>query len=64
MRSKMLRMSDLPDDLISAWLREEDHVNEVGKPTLRTLVTHLKNIGQSGLARDILTSNGSCVFGT
>ena len=61
--SKILRMSEpeLAEDLVAAWLRREDTVLEVGKPTLRILATHLKTIGQNGLAHDIISTDGSCI---
>lgn len=62
--SKLLHISDLElaKGVVAAWLRREDDVLEVGKPTLRILATSLKAIGQSGLARDIFSTSGSCVL--
>ena len=62
--SKLLRMpeSELAAGVVAAWLRKEDEVLTAGKPTLRILATHLKSIGQSGLAHDIFSTNGSCMF--
>ena len=56
---KLVKMpnEELTEKLVAAWLREEDNVLFVGKPTLRTLATALKVIGQTGLANDILTGN-------
>ena len=58
-QSKLVKMPDeeLTEKLVAAWLREEDNVLSVGKPTLRTLATALKDVGQTGLANDILTGN-------
>ena len=62
--SKLLHISDLElaKGVVAAWLRREDDVLEVGKPTLRILATSLKAIGQSGLARDIFSTSGNCVL--
>ena len=62
--SKIQRMSesDLAAGVVASWLRKEDEVLTIGKPTLRILATHLKSIGQSGLAHDLVSTNGSCIF--
>lgn len=53
--SKLLRMKNLPDELVAAWLQQEDNVTSLGKPiTLRTLAEALKRIGQTGIALNIL----------
>jgi hypothetical protein len=63
-RPKLIKMPDqeLAESMTSSWLRMEDEVLTVGKPTLRILATHLKALGQGGLAHDILSSNGKCVL--
>ena len=53
---------ELAEGVMAAWLRREDEVLMVGKPTLRILATHLKAIGQGGLAHAILSTNGSCIL--
>ena len=53
---------ELAGEVIAAWLRMEDEVLSVGKPTLRILATHLKAIGQGGLAHAILSTNGNCIL--
>ena len=62
-RPKVDRMleQELAENVVSAWLRMEDQVLTVGKPTLRNLATHLKAIGQGGLAHAILSTNGKCI---
>ena len=53
--SKLLRMKNLQDELVAAWLRREDNVTSLGKPvTLRTLAEALQKIGQTGVALKIL----------
>ena len=63
-RSKMVRIPDeeLAESLVASWLRKEDEVLSVGKPSLRCLATHLKAIGQNGKAHDILSSDGRCIL--
>ena len=63
-RSKILQKPDdeLCESLVSSWLRMEDEVLTVGKPTLRVLAFHLKDVGQSGLAHDIVSTNGKCIL--
>ena len=65
-RSNFLRKSDekLGESIVSSWLRMEDEVLSVGKPTLRVLANHLKYIGQRGLAHDIVSTNGNCILAT
>ena len=50
------KMQTLPDDMVRAWLRKEDSVQEkCGDPlTWNALVKALKKIGQTGIAGDIL----------
>ena len=50
------KMRDLPDDMVKAWLRKENDVQEkCGDPlTWNVLVKKLKKIGQTGIARAIL----------
>ena len=49
-------MRDLPGDMVKAWLRKENDVQEkCGDPlTWNVLVKKLKKIGQTGIARAIL----------
>ena len=50
------KMQNLPGDMVRAWLRKEDNVKEKsGDPlTWSILVAALRNIGQNGVADDIL----------
>ena len=50
------KMQDLPGDMVKAWLRKENDVQEkCGDPlTWNVLVEKLKKIGQTGIARAIL----------
>ena len=63
-RPKIIQMNEpeLAEHVVAAWLRKEDEVLRVGKPTLRLLAAHLKSIGQNGLAHNIIHTNGSCVL--
>ena len=63
-RSKFLRKPDeeLCESIVSSWLRVEDEVLTVGKPTLRVLAFHLKDIGQNGLSHAIISTNGKCIL--
>lgn len=48
------RMKALPEEMVAAWLREEDNVEEnSGEPTWSSLVQALKKIGQNGIAKKI-----------
>ena len=52
-RLKDMKASDtFRDDVIAAWLRREDQVNERGVPTWKTLVTALRHprVNQNGVA--------------
>ena len=58
---KVLTESDtFLDEVIAAWLRQEDHVEKIGMPTWRSLVKALRHprIGQNGLANDISRDKG------
>ena len=50
------KMQDLPDDMVKAWLRKENDVQEkCGDPlTWNVLVKKLKKTGQTGIARAII----------
>ena len=49
-----MRMSRLPDDLVTAWLNREDNVLKCsGEPTWKKLAVALMEIGQTGTAEDI-----------
>ena len=52
------KMQNLPGDMVSAWLRRQDNVEEKssGPLTWRVLVVALKKLGQNGVAGDILTN--------
>ena len=52
------KMQNLPDDMVRAWLRQQDNVKEKsGDPlTWSVLVVALRKIGQNGVANDILTN--------
>lgn len=53
-RSKLKRMSILPDDMVDAWLNREDNVLETsGPPTWQSLCQALRAISQNGTAADI-----------
>lgn len=59
---KVQRMQYIPEDMVAAWLRREDHVLEKsGEPTRQSLVNSLQKIGQRGVAKsiqdDLLWSN-------
>lgn len=49
-RHTLNRMTDLPADMVSAWLREEDGARN---PTYGSLVEALKMIDQNGIANTI-----------
>ena len=53
---KTLKDSDtFLDDVITAWLRKEDQVSEMGEPSWTVLVDALKHrrVGQTGIANNI-----------
>ena len=51
---KLKRMTDMPADMVSAWLRQEDDViGRTGDPTWRTLANALDSIDQLGIAKKI-----------
>ena len=56
---KLRRMKTMPDDMVAAWLRREDNVLSKGHPSLRILAEALKNIGQNGVAQNILSRDGT-----
>ena len=48
------RMKTLPEDMVAAWLREEDKVTITsGPPSWISLVTALEAVGQMGIASKI-----------
>ena len=56
-RLKDMKASDtFRDDVIAAWLRREDQVNERGVPTWKTLVTALRHprVNQNGVADKVV----------
>lgn len=55
---KLRRMAVFPNNMVAAWLREEDNVEGVGHPSWFTLVKELKKMGQTGVAKNI-TENGN-----
>lgn len=48
--SKLGRMTDLPAEMVSAWLRKEDEARNL---TYSSLVNALKEIGQNEIAEQI-----------
>ena len=57
-QNKAKALMDSPtflDDVITAWLRKEDHVTEQGEPSWTVLVNALKHrrVGQTGIANKI-----------
>ena len=65
-RLKDMRLSDTYlDDVITAWLRQEDRVNCAGKPSWRQLVKALRHhrVGQNGIACKIAEDKGMNCFG-
>ena len=54
LRSKLKEMKTLPNDMVVAWLNEEDHVVETsGPPTWRSLCKALRDIEQNGVVAQI-----------
>ena len=54
LRSKLKRLKTLPDEMIDAWLRQEDHVlDKSGPPTWKSLCKALREIDQNGIANEI-----------
>lgn len=49
-RSKLCGMTDLPADMVSTWLRQEDETRSL---TYSSLVEALREIGQNGIAEQI-----------
>lgn len=67
--TKLEKMKDPLNDTIAAWLRKEDYVlKRSGKPSWKTLVCKLKEIGQNGIAEMInakeLVSSANSSTGT
>ena len=47
-------MKTHPQDMVAAWLRQEDNVmSKSGEPTWRSLVKALREVRQEGVARKI-----------
>ena len=54
LRSKLKRLKRVPDEMIDAWLRQEDNVlKKSGPPTWENLHIALKEIDQNGIANEI-----------
>lgn len=54
---KLQRMRDLPGDMVTAWLREDDNVSRnSGHPCWVSLVRALEEVGHSGIAAKIRQS--------
>ena len=54
------KMTSFPDQMVAAWLNRQDEVLErTGEPTWSTLANALREIGQTGVAEDILNHYGS-----
>ena len=52
--NNLKKMKTHPQDMVTAWLRQEDKVtSKSGKPTWRSLVKALREVGQEGVARKI-----------
>ena len=57
---KLRRMPNILDGMVAAWLRREDGVLRVsGEPTWSSLVEALEEIGQRGVAEDIMEIKSS-----
>lgn len=53
-RHNLKRMKDLLEDMVAAWLRENDNVTEAsGSPSWTTLATALEDIGHERIASRI-----------
>ena len=50
---KLCRMEPLLDEMVRAWLNEQDEVSEKGAPTWSRLVIALREVGQKGIADTI-----------
>ena len=50
---KLERMTDYPNEVVAAWLRQEDDVLNRCSPTWRNLSTALRSIGQNGLSERV-----------
>lgn len=58
--TKLNKMKTLPDDMVAAWLRREDQVEEMsGMPSWSQLADKLQEIGQTGIATDIKNATGA-----
>lgn len=54
MHNNLKKMKTHPQDVVAAWLRQEDNVmSKSGEPTWRSLVKALREVGQEGVARKI-----------
>ena len=53
LRTKLITDTFL-HDLVGDWLERKYRVDEVGRPTWRKLVEVLREVGQNGLANDII----------
>ena len=47
---KRISSSSLPSEMVAAWLRKEDRVIHIGKPSSKFLENALRKIGQTGIA--------------
>ena len=57
------RMKTLPEDMVAAWLREEDKVTTTsGPPSWTSLVTALEAVGQMGIASKIRKGESGVFF--
>ena len=61
--SKLKEMERLREDMVAAWLNEEDFVSEKsGEPSWKSLKEALKKIGQTGLADNIRGTIGILII--
>lgn len=49
--TRLQKMKHLPDNMVAAWLRKENYVND--DPTWNTLIKALEKVGQAGIAKAI-----------
>ena len=61
----LLKMTQLPHEMVAAWLnRQDDVLTRGGEPTWKGLAEALKKVGQTGVAEDIRRTkcqdSGSC----
>lgn len=53
----LVRMNDLPVEMVVAWLNRQDNVlHQSGEPTWKGLADALEKVEQRGIAQDIRTS--------